>query len=67
MSSSTKKKLFQYSTNKHRKCIYSESQIQKNDRFCDSFCLDILHLKKVLGFDFRSAGLNLYYQRVSRI
>ena len=45
-------------------CLYSEYQIQKNDSFCAS-CLYIIYLTKVLGIDFKSAVLNLYYQRFS--
>ena len=43
----------------------SEYQLQKNDSFCASYCFFILYLTKVLGIDFKSAVLNLYYQRVS--
>ena len=46
-------------------CSYSENQIQKNDSFCASYCLYIIYLTKVLGIDFKSAVLNLYYQRFS--
>ena len=58
-------KLLNYSRNKHKKCIYSEHQIQKIGCFCASYCLYILYLTKVLGNDFKSAVLNLYYQRIS--
>ena len=44
-------------------CIYSEYQIQKNDSYCASYCLYIIYLTKVLDIDFKSAVLNLYYQR----
>ena len=44
-------------------CLYSEYQIQKNDSFCASYCLYINYLTKVLDIDFKSAVLNLYYQR----
>ena len=44
-------------------CLYSEYQIQKEDSFCGSSCLYIIYLTKVLGIDFKSAVLNLYYQR----
>ena len=30
-----------------------------------SYCLYIIHLTKALGIDFKSAVLNLYYQRFS--
>ena len=46
-------------------CLYSENQIQKNDSYCASYCLYIIYLTKVLGIDFKSAVLNLYYQRFS--
>ena len=46
-------------------CLYSEYQIQKNDSFCASYCFYKLYLTKVLGIDFKSAVLNLYYQRFS--
>ena len=42
--------------------FYSEYQIQKNDSFCASYCLYLIYLTKVLGIDFKSAVLNLYYQ-----
>ena len=44
-------------------CLYSEYQIQKNDSFCASYCLYIIYLTKVIGIDFQSAVLNLFYQR----
>ena len=46
-------------------CLHSEYQIQKNDSFCASYCIYIIYLTKVLGIDFKSAFLNLYYQRFS--
>ena len=46
-------------------CLYSEYQIQKNDSYCASYCLYIIYLTKVLRIDFKSAVLNLYYQRFS--
>ena len=46
-------------------CLYSEHQIQKNDSFCASYCLYIIYLTKIVGIDFKSAVLNLYYQRFS--
>ena len=46
-------------------CIYSEYQIQKNDSFCASYCLYIIYLTKIVGIDFKSAVLNLYFQRFS--
>ena len=46
-------------------CLYSEYQIQKNDSFYGGYCLYMIYLTKVLGVDFKSAVLNLYYQRFS--
>ena len=46
-------------------CLYSEHQIQKNYSYCASYCLYIIYLTKVIGIDFKSAVLNLYYQRFS--
>ena len=44
-------------------CLYSEYQIQKNDSYCASYCLYIIFSTKIVGIDFKSAVLNLYYQR----
>ena len=50
-------------------CFYSEYKIQgltsKRDSFCASFCFYINYLTKVIGIYFKSAVLNLYYQRFS--
>ena len=46
-------------------CLNSEYQTQKHDSFCASYCLNILFLTKVIGIDFKSVVLSLYYQRVS--
>ena len=46
-------------------CLYSEYQIQKTDSFCASYCLYIIYLTEVIGIDFKSAVLNLYYQTIS--
>ena len=59
------KKLTKFIINRNGYCLYSEYQIQKNDSFCASYCLYIIYLTKVLGIDFKSAVLNLYYQRFS--
>ena len=59
------KKLSKFIIKRNKYCLYSEYQIQKNDSFCASFCLYIIYLTKVLGIDFKSAVLNLYYQRFS--
>ena len=55
-------KLSNFIIKRNGHCLYSENQIQKNDRFCASYCLFIIYLVKVLGIDFKSAVLNLYYQ-----
>ena len=47
-----------------RESIYSEYQSQKNDSFCGSYCLYLFYLTKVIGIDFKSAVLNLYYQSI---
>ena len=50
-------------------CLYSEYRIPglttKKDSYCASYCLHIIYLTKLLGIDFKSAVLNLYYQRFS--
>ena len=58
------KKLSKFIIKRNGYCLYSEYQIQKNDSFCGSYCLYIIYLTKVLGIDFKSAVLNLYYQRL---
>ena len=59
------KKLNKIIINRNGYCLYSEYQIQKEDSFCASYCLYIIYITKVLGIDFKSAVLNLYYQRFS--
>ena len=56
------KKLSEFIIKRNGYCLYSEYQIQKSDSFCASYCLYINYLTKVLGIDFKSAVLNLYYQ-----
>ena len=50
-------------------CLYSEYKIQgltnKKDCYCASYCLYILYLTKIVGKGFKSAVLNLYYQKIS--
>ena len=58
-------KLSKFIIKRNGYCLYSEYQIQKNDSYCASYCLYIIYLTKVLGIDFKSAVLNLYYQRFS--
>ena len=57
------KKLSKFIIKRNGFCLYSEYQIQKNDSLCASYCLYIIYLTKALGIDFKSAVLNLYYQR----
>ena len=59
------KKLSKFNIKRNGYCLFSQYQIQKNDSFCASFCLYRIYLVKVLGIDFKSAALNLYYQRFS--
>ena len=59
------KKLSKFIIIRNGYCLYSEYQIQKNDSYCGSYCLNIIYLTKVLGIDFKSAVLNLNYQRFS--
>ena len=57
------KKLSKLIIKRNGYCLYSEYQIQKNNSFCARFCLYIIYLTKVEGINFKSAILNLYYQR----
>ena len=57
------KKLSKFFIKRNGYCLYSEYQIQKNDSYCASYCIYINYLTKVLDIDFKSAVLNLYYQR----
>ena len=59
------KKLSKFIIKQNGYCLYSKYQIQKNDSYCAIYCLYIIYLTKVLGIDFKSAVLNLYYQRFS--
>ena len=49
-------------------CLYSEYKIQglrnKTDSYCASYCLYIICLTKVIGIDFKTAVLNIYYQMI---
>ena len=59
------KKLSKFIIKRNGYCFYSEYHIRKNDSYCASFCLYKSYLTKVIGIDFKSAVLNLYYQRFS--
>ena len=62
-------KLYNFNIKRNGHCLYSEYKIQsltsKQDSCCASYCLSIIYSKKVLGIDFISVVLNLYYQRSS--
>ena len=58
------KQLSKFIIKRNGYCLYSEYQIQKNDSFCASYCLYIIYLTKVIGVDFKSAVLNIYYQMI---
>ena len=62
------KKLSKFIIKRYGYCLYSEYKIQgitsKQDSYCASYCLYIIYLTKVLGIDFKSAVLNLYYQMI---
>ena len=58
------KKLFKFIIKRNGYCLYSEYQIQKDDSYCASYCFYIIYLTKVIGIDFKSAVLNLYYQMI---
>ena len=57
-------KLSKFIIKRNGYCLYSEYQIQKKYSFCASYCLYIIFLTKVLGIDFKSAVLDLYYQMI---
>ena len=58
-------KLSKFIMKRNGYCLYSEYQNKfKNVSFCASYCLYIIYLTEVLGIDFKSAVLNLYYQRI---
>ena len=58
------KKLSKFIIKRNGYCLFSENQIHKKNRFCASFCLYIIYLTKVLGIDFKTADLKLYYQMI---
>ena len=59
------KKLSKFIIKRNGYCLYSEYQIQKNDSFCASYGLYMIYLTKIVGIDFKSGVLKLYYQRFS--
>ena len=62
------RKLSKFIKKRYGHCLYSEFKIQgltnKRDFYCASYVLYVLYLTKVLGVDFKSAVLNLYYQMI---
>ena len=50
------------------RCLNSEYKMQgltnERDSFCASYCLCIIYMTKVVGYNFQSAVLNLYYQKI---
>ena len=62
------KKLFKFIAKRNGHCFYSENGIQgltnKQDFYCPSYRLNIIYLKKVIGIDFKHAGLNLHCQMI---
>ena len=62
-------KFCKYIIKRNGYCLFSEYKIQgisnKPDSYCGSYCLYVIYLRKVLSIDFKSAVLNLYYQRFS--
>ena len=61
-------KLSKFILKRNRFWLYSEYKIQglanEKDCFCASYCLYIIHLTNVIGIDFRSAVLILYFQMI---
>ena len=58
------KKLSKFIIKRNGYCLYCEYQIQKNDGYCASYCLYIIFLIKVIGIEFKTSVLNLYYQTI---
>ena len=62
-------KLSEFIIKRYGHWLCSEYMIQgltnKRDSYCASYCLYVIYLTKVLSIDFKSAVLNLYYQRFS--
>ena len=62
------KKLSKIIIKRNGYCLYSEYKIQgltnKQDSYCAGYCVYIIYLTNVLGIDFKSAVLNLYYQMI---
>ena len=59
------KKLSKFIIRRNGYCLFSEYQMKKNDSYCAGYCLYIPYLTKVIGIDFKSAVLSLYYQMIN--
>ena len=61
-------KLSKFILKRNGHCFYSEHKTQgltnRRDSYCASYCLHMIYLTKVMGIDFISAVLDLYYHRV---
>ena len=57
------RKLSKFIKKRNGHCLYSVNQKQKSDSFCASYCIYLIYLVNVLGIDFKSAVLNMYYQK----
>ena len=67
MGVSVQKKLSRSIKKRNGHCLYSEyKKILTNKRisYFASYCFYIIYLTKVLGIDFKSAVLILYYQKL---
>ena len=62
------RKLSKFIIKRNGHCLYSEYKIQgltnKRGSYCASYCLYIIYSTQVIGIDFISAVLNLYYQMI---
>ena len=56
-------KIFLITKSKHDKCVYSENQNQKNNSLCGSYCLYTLYCMLLFSLDFRTAVLNLFFNK----
>ena len=65
---STPQKISKFIIKRNGPCLYSQYKIQgltsKRDCFCASYCLYIIYLTKILGNDFKSVVMNLFYQMI---
>ena len=59
------KKLSKFIIKRNGHCLFSEYHFQKTDSFCASYCLYVIYSTNVLWMKFKSAVLNLYYQKFS--